>query len=441
MAKTPTKTDAEGADKSAQAADDTMPEIDDDVEVSARQQPETEDADEVPRRKPQRQDEETADDDPRARAVRRYREQRDRDEAAARAAKEAEQQPPEDIEPVDDSDQGDEDPADGDNDQQTEREAEKPARKFKLKINGKEEEVTEEELISLAQIAKASDNLLDVAKTRASEATRLLKEAQEAQQRLREGSEHPPARKAAPQPDPSREQSDPEHPPVAGLDREKLRQYAERIQVGDADEGAQALIDLAEEITAKVTPKVDPSEIERVVHRTTAQTRTQAELDAALESFASKYPDIAKDELLAEAGKTVLRKEIIKDLESAGVDEATISSFARDERLLVQAHKDLRAANKGVRSYADLLETTGKTLSDRFNIKAASPQPATKTAAQQRVPVDPDRIQDRIDRKRAAPQQTRAVGVRQQVAPPPQPRTTRDIVRAMRKGRGFTLSD
>ena len=439
MAKTPT-TDAATTDKTkaaAAAADEQMPEIEDDFEpgVAAAEA----DEDETPARKPPRREVETADDDPRAAAVRKYREIRDREEAAARAAKEADAQPPEDLETADDLGGDD---ADAGNDQQAEKAPEPPPRKYTLKINGKEEEVSEAELISLAQIAKASDNLLDVAKSRASEATRLLKEAEETQRRLREGQEHPPAKKpAANQPDQSREQPDPEHPPVAGLDRERLRQITERIQVGDADEGAQALTDLFEEITAKVTPKVDSEEIARVVQRTNAQTRTQAELDAAFESFASKYPDIAKDELLAEAGKTVLRKEIIKDLESAGVDEATISSFARDERLLVQAHKDLRAANKGVRSYADLLETTGKTLSDRFNIKAASPQPATKTAAQQRVPVDPDRIQDRIDRKRAAPQQPRAVGVRQQVAPPPQPRTTRDIVRAMRKGRGFTLSD
>ena len=433
-----TKDQTEKAEVSA----DVLPDVDDDVEPASVAQSETEDLEASPRRKPQRQDEETADDDPRTRAVRRYREQRDRDEAAARAAKEAEKRPAEDVDPVDDlagDDRGDDA---SDNDQQADQREDKPARKFTLKINGKTEEVTEEELISLAQIAKASDNLLDVAKTRASEATRLLKEAQEAQQRLRDGTEHPPAKKAATKPDPSQEQTDPEHQPVASLDRERLRQITERIQVGDADEGAQALTDLVEEITAKVTPKVDPSEIERVVNRTTAQNRTQAELDAAFEGFASKYPEIAKDELLAEAGKTVLRKEIIKDLQNAGIDEGDIASIARDERLLVQAHKDLRANNKGVRSYADLLEATGKTLSDRFGIKPASPQPATKTA-QQRAPVDQDRnsIQDRIERKRAAPQQPRAVGVRQQVAPPPQPRTARDIVRAMRKGRGFTLSD
>ena len=390
MAKTPT-TDAATTDKTkaaAAAADEQMPEIEDDFEpgVAAAEA----DEDETPARKPPRREVETADDDPRAAAVRKYREIRDREEAAARAAKEADAQPPEDLETADDL--GGDDADDG-NDQQAEKAPEPPARKYTLKINGKEEEVSEAELISLAQIAKASDNLLDVAKSRASEATRLLKEAEETQRRLREGQEHPPAKKpAANQPDQSREQPDPEHPPVAGLDRERLRQITERIQVGDADEGAQALTDLFEEITAKVTPKVDSEEIARVVQRTNAQTRTQAELDAAFESFASKYPDIAKDELLAEAGKTVLRKEIIKDLESAGVDEATISSFARDERLLVQAHKDLRAANKGVRSYADLLETTGKTLSDRFSIKAASPQRATKTAEQHRVPVERERI-------------------------------------------------
>lgn len=428
MAKLPT-TDTTTADKAkADAQPDIMPDADDDIEVAAASAPapaETEDsAPKTEERKP-----ETVRENPRDRIYRRARELRaQQDEKEEEPTSAAEEAPADAEASADDLAEQDASPP------STE---EKPPRKIPLKVNGKIEEVTEDELISLAQIAKASDNLLDVAKSRASEATRLLREAQEAQQRLRDGSEHPPASKAAKsQPDPSPGQSDPEHPPAAGLDPERLRQIAERIQVGDAEEGAQALVDLVEQVTTRVSPRVDPSEIERVVQRTNSQARTQAEIDAALGRFATKYPEIVSDELLADAGKTVLRAEMIKDLKSIGIADEDIAPIRNDERALAQIHRDLRSRNHPVRSYDDLLETAGQTLTTRFNLKSAStPQPA-KTA-QQRPATDQDKVQERIDRKRAAPQQPRAVGVRAQVAPPPQRPTGKDVVAMMRKARGF----
>lgn len=399
---------------------------------------ESEDEDGVAARRKPDEERETADDDPRARAQRRYREIRDREAAAAQAQQQAPETEPDDQETAPSEN------ADENSDAVSEQKSDEKPKTVKLKVHGKEEEVSLEEVISLAQIAKASDNLLDVAKSRASEATRLLKEAQEAQQRLRDGTEHPPASKAASKPNPSEGQPDPEHPPVAGLDPDKLREIAERIQVGDAAEGAEALKELLSEMATKASkPAITPDEIDQRVESRIRHQRTQEELDKALQDFGKEFPDVMGKRLLADAGRTALRDELVKDLRSAGLPDEQIEAASRDDNALVAIHRDLRSRkNPSVRAYSDLFKATGKALSDEFGLKPKSAQkstpPPAKAPAPQRPVSDPARVQERIDRKRAAPQQPRAAGVRAPVAQPPQQPSTRDVVAMMRRQRGFS---
>ncbi len=441
MAKTPIKTDAlNPEDKPAAVVgqDEQVPEADDDVEPAAARSAETDDAQPAAARKPEPPEQETADDDPRTRAVKAYRAKRDREAAEAEAARKAQQaeppsqdDPEDDPEPQDQNDTGEEDPEPTD---QPKDEPKRAVEKVMLVVDGKLEEVSLAEAIKLAQIAKASDNRLE-------EAKRLLKEARGVRGDDPENQPEPTAKKPQTQPDQSKGRTDPEHQPAKGIDPDKLRQITERIQVGDADEGANAMAELVQEIVTTVVPKSGPADTDKQVKRVLAQQRHAEEFDAALEKFSKEYPDVVKDELLADAGKTVLRREIIKDLKALGIPDEDINSISGDDRLLTQAHRDLKVAGHAVRSYDALFDTAGKTLSERFNIKRASqPQTPTPKPVQPRTAADPDQIQARVDRKRAAPQQPRAVGVRQQVAAPPKPRTALDVVRAMRKGRGFSVT-
>ena len=447
MAKTPTKTDAlnpEDKPDAAVGADEQMPEADDDVEPASARAPETAEP-AAAARKPEDQDVETADDDPRSRAVKAYRAKRDRENAEAEATRKAQQEQQADAE-ADADDAAASDEQTQSDERATDQPKDEPKaaeRTVMLVVDGKLEEVPLSEAIKLAQIAKASDNRLEEAKRVVKEAREFLETSRGA--RSQDDPENPPARQAKKphtQPDQSKGQSDPENPPAKRLDPEKLRQITERIQVGDADEGASAMAELVQEIVTQVTPKSDPAETDKQVKRVIAQQQHAQEFDAALDRFSKDFPEVVKDELLADAGKTVLRREIIKDMKALGIADEDIASISNSDQLLTQAHRNLKVAGHAVRSYDALFETAGKTLSDRFNIKRAGPpQTPTTKPAQPRTAAEPDLVQARVDRKRAAPQQPRAVGVRQQVAPPPKPQTAVDVIRAMRKGRGFSVTN
>lgn len=357
-------------------------------------------------------------EDPRAAIARRYRENRDRANAAGSDA---------------------EDQADQDEPAAAAEETPPPAaaaaqnseQEITLKVDGREVKKSMSEVIALAQQTVAGDNRLE-------ETKRLLREAQALRGQPKE-PEHKPEpgdEEMTQQHDRSQGRSPGEHQPRRELDAEKLKGIVERIQVGDTDEGTQALQDLIEVVRG--SGELNPEKIGEMVQHHVIRTQTQAEIDSALSSFVKDFPDLAKDEVLADAGRTVLRQELIKDLKAVGASEAEIDKIKHDPRALAAAQRELRVAGHGVRSYAEILGAVGKTMTDRFNIKPAS----QKTSEQPKPAVrEPAPSQDRLERKRAAPQQPRAAGVRGQIASPPQPKTKKDVVADMRKARGFsTLS-
>lgn len=367
--------------------------------------------------------------------MRRYREIRDREAAQAKGPEEQQPAAPEAAPEAETEDAGDDEPVVSE-----EKPVEKPKQTVKLKVHGKEEEVSLDDAIALAQIAKASDNMFN-------EAKRLLKLAEEQARspRSSEQPEHQPGspRSATTQPNPSEGQPAPEHQPVAGLDPEKLAQIAERIQVGDAAEGAEALQELITEIAGKASkPSVTPEEIDQRVETRLRHQRTQEELDSAYKTFESEFPDVIARPLLRDAGLTALRSEMVKDLRAAGLTDEQIEHAAQDNNRLVSVHRDLRSRNKdGVRSYSEVFKATGKLLYDEFGFKPKSAERSSppKAPTPPRAPIaDPAKLQERIERKRAAPQQPRAAGVRAPVAAPPQQKSPRDVIEMMRRSRGFS---
>lgn len=363
-------------------------------------------------------------EDPRAAIARKYRENRDRARAAESGADD--QAEPEEPEAVAEDVTPQSDTAAATASQQNNEQ------EITLKVDGREVKKSMSEVIALAQQTVAGDNRLE-------ETKRLLREAQALRGQPKE-TEHKPDpdgdEEITQQHDRSQGRSAGEHQPRRELDPEKLKGIVERIQVGDTDEGTQALQDLIEVVRG--SGELNPEKIGEMVQQHIVRTQTQAEIDSALASFVKDFPDLAKDEVLADAGRTVLRQELIKDLKAVGASDAEIDKIKHDPRALAAAQRELRVAGHGVRSYADILGAVGKTMTDRFNIKPASQKTSEQPKPQVREPAP---SQDRLDRKRAAPQQPRAAGVRSQIASPPQPKTKKDVVADMRKARGFsTLS-
>lgn len=299
-----------------------------------------------------------------------------------------------------------------------------------LKIDGREVKKPMSEVIALAQQTVAGDNRLE-------ETKRLLREAQALRGQPKDTEHQPsPGDEKTTQPDSgSEDKSQVEHKPRRDLNPEKLKGIVERIQVGDTDEGTQALQELIE-VVRDSGESFNPAKVGELVQQHLIRTQTQEEINTALAGFVKDYPDLAKDEVLADAGRTVLRQELIKDLKSVGASDAEIDKIKHDPRALAAAQRELRVAGHSVRSYADILGAVGKTMVDRFNIKPATSQ-ISDTHKPQTVR-EPAPSQERLDRKRAAPQQPRTAGVRSQIAQAPQPKTKKDVVADMRKARGFS---
>src|SRR5262245_36866246 len=119
------------------------------------------------------------------------------------------------------------------------------------------------------------------------------------------------------------------------VDREKLRAAAERIQVGDLEEGVDALEEVVELARGS-------GDTRQAVRSELATMKFEYENSAALKRFSEKYPDVAKDDLLAEAGVTALRREIEQDLKQIGVKDEDLAPVRSNTQAMVRAHTEAR---------------------------------------------------------------------------------------------------
>jgi len=307
------------------------------------------------------------------------------------------------------------------------------AEKHTLIVDGKPVAMSLDEIRRHAQIAIASDNRLE-------ESKRILREAQETAQRLRgQGSEHQPGTGESTQATPDPVQSAPaEHQPPA-VDRNKLKALVERIQVGDTDDGADALHEYGELMRSSNPAKAGLEE-ERV-RSIIVQEQTNTEINDAIKGFTKDNQDLVADPLLRDASMTAIRFEMLKDLQSAGVSESALKPIAGDAERLAKEYRRLRqVGTPGLRTYTEVMSAGAKTIRDKFGIKppGAAPDPSPSPSPPARpAPTGPSATEQRLDRKRAQPSQPRSAGVRGVVTPPTRPKTPAEIIAEKRAARGF----
>jgi hypothetical protein len=212
--------------------------------------------------------------------------------------------------------------------------------------------------------------------------------------------------------------------------REKIRGIVERIQVGDTDEGTEALQELIEHTRAS-----DRATMGQSLRQELAAMRMQQENEAALGKFAKRYSNLAKDPVLAEAGLHVLRDKMVDDLKGAGVTEEMIAPVRGDTNRLAAAHALARGQGLNVRSAEKLLDDTGQELSKRFGIRPTQRSPEEYVKS--------------LRAERGLPDREGRGGEQSQTTDPATPRTSDDFgslearrarVRAMRESRGFPVN-
>lgn len=295
---------------------------------------------------------------------------------------------------------------------------------FTLLVDGKLVKMKQSEVLAKAQIAVASDNRLDEAKRLLQEA-RVLRGQDATSQHQRDGDddlngqddEAPVDAKATNQP--------------SKLDREKLRGIVQRLQIGDEDEGVDALSEVVSLLAADSRPGVTREDIEREI----AQSRLKSEMTAAGEAFQEKHAAIMGDQELREIAYGRIRGEVRADLASLGIDAQQLAGLNGEQ--LFTLHMNARAQGAKVRSYDKLFEKAGADVSTRYGAliqPAADPQPTQQT---QQPTQSRDVAQTRIDRKRSASQQPRTAGMRQAPPPQQQAKSRAEIIADMARARGF----
>ncbi len=327
---------------------------------------------------------------------------------------------------------------DSQKEQESENEPASQPTEITLIVDGKEVKKPLSEVTALAQIAAAGNDRLE-------EAKRILKETKEAAQALRDQApENQPgvvSEQETQQTAATATGGDQANQPNPPVDKENLRVLVEKLQVGDVEEGVEAVAELFSHLQNTSAPSVSEEQVSALVEQRLTQTKNQTEIHGAIGRFEEKYPEIVREPMLAEAGMTALRFELIKDLKSVGVTDEDISSISRNTEALVQAQKRVSQGGHKLRSYDELLDSVGSTMTEKFNLRpSAKPSPKTPSS-QSSPPVPQDNVavaKERLERKRAAPRQPRSAGMRTaSAAKKVAKKTPAQIVAEARKSRGF----
>lgn len=223
--------------------------------------------------------------------------------------------------------------------------AEEPVaeKKYKLKVNGKELELTESELIARASKIEAADEYLRRAKERVAEVEQ-------------------PARPAGPTPEELQRRQD-----------EEDRALVRAIQMGTEEEAAAALRKLREQASAR--PSLSRDDVSRTIDERLA-------FNTAIEKFSTEYSDVWTDPILK---KIALDRD--SQLLAAGDERNYWDRYA-------QIGEEIRTWKQSIAPAADVKQED-KTLAEKEQRKASAPKaPVAASAKTRPVKVEDDEIDD-----------------------------------------------
>jgi hypothetical protein len=294
---------------------------------------------------------------------------------------------------------------------------------IKLKVHGKEIELPIEEVIGKAQIALASDEMFDTAKSRLKEVDALLADTRNKVARGDQPGAHQPGQQ------PAQPGTLPAAPAPGTPTEDPFGKLIETIQFGDPDEAKQLLGQTI---------------------RTAAAQETQAQLQQArfrdegaraaktVKDFEAAHPDIAQDPMAVAAIEQNVYAQQLTDLKNIGIDPNTIRGDGMPPTPgdISNAHRWFRVEQgmTSLKTPQQMLESAHDSFLDWKGIKKANPAtPAPNTPAQKATPVV-DLTIDRSARRQAIPQQPSAVATTRPspAQPAPAPRDRGSIVQAMK---------
>lgn len=304
-----------------------------------------------------------------------------------------------------------------------------------IKVDGVELRLPLSQVIALAQRNLAGENRLEEAKRILDDVKALRGQIDPAHQRT--SSEQGQQQSQAPsQTDPASTQQPTNQLDDLGIEREKLKQIVERIQIGDTEEGVDALA----EVLRLARPSLDESAVMRLARQAYFQTQTENEITSALDRFKAAYEPVVTDPYIKVATLARLTEEIVADLRNAGFREEDLAAHRTDLNTLGHWLNYARAQGRQVRSYDKLLSDVGDFIADKFKIDLSQyRQQHQQTGSRQtnQQPSADELSRQRLERKRLLPSQPRSANIREQMPAPRRPKTATEVVLEMKRQRGF----
>lgn len=291
---------------------------------------------------------------------------------------------------------------------------------YKVKVNGVEQNVTQEELLRTYQKIATADAYLKQASLAKNEAETMRQNAST----KAEPSETHPRGEAQPTGQPDKTST----PKGATFDDAALAEVAEALQLGSTEEATVALKKL---LTSVAPQQSNPLDISNEVRNVIASENYQRQSEEATGNFVTKYPSLASNAILQSVAGELASQEMAKDLIDAGLDPQVIANQFPDRRSLKKAYDFMRTKNPDF----------GRSLSQHFEAVEAN-ENFKKLVGGPPVPVTVN--VDRSERKAVVqPQPALRTSVPlTQTTPAPVSREQRqsDAVANMQKSRGQRMS-
>lgn len=301
-------------------------------------------------------------------------------------------------------------PDTGEDDGQQQLRTEQQPVKKKVKVRGRELELTDDEILAAAQKTLAGDTYLE-------EARQLLDEAKKIRQ-TRAGQDHSTTGDQTGEEGLNAPDLDDGNTPLP-----TFKSVVEKIQFGDPEEAAQLLEQLVDNTSKK---RANEGQLQRAFDQDLSRSQK------ALKAFSDANPDLAKDEIAAMAIEANMYKLYSEDMKALGLDE---SQIPKDKTARANWHRFYRVNGYEVRPTSELLNAAKDNfLKWRGGQQGQSGQPAPRKA-QPRVEVNLNR-ENRDTRRAAIPNQPSRTSVPRRDASAPAQKTGSDVVAGMRKARG-----
>lgn len=204
------------------------------------------------------------------------------------------------------------------------------------------------------------------------------------------------------------------------IDRNKLGDIADRVQLGNRDELVEALEELvASTIAAVGNRQQQPVNIQDQVDQAFVQRDNQNEIDRAISKFETDHSDIAGNKYLSTTVLDIAVDLMVDDMKKLGVTDEMLKPVLGKGKMIAGMYRNMRAQGYPLHTHGEVLDRAAENLRQTFNLPRSQKQSQADAAT----------AQQRVAQKRQMQTQPRSSGVRNNQGQPPRPMTRQDIIR------------